>query len=531
PLRPEESRKHFRVPDGFRIDLIAAEPLIADPSCVAWDERGRLFVTEIQGYNLEGHLDITELNKSGQLDRAIRRVRVGPEMKKRARQGQTGRLKWLRDTDGDGRMDDAVVWADDIPAAYGLVPARGGLIVTAAPHILFLADRDGDGIPEIRETLFTGFRLGEMERGINNPVWGPDNWIYAGQGWSGGSITGPGMKETVKLGRTDFRFKPDGSALEPVSGANHTFGMTFDDVGNRWLITTATHARYAAPLPHRYLIRNPHVATPKTTIDAANYRTTYPISQPHPWRRKRSEDERWVTFYGSHETRPNGNFTSACGQLIYRGGLFPAAYEGNHFSCDPQQNMIHRCLVQREGAGLRVRRPAEQASSEFLASTDGWYRPNNLRTGPDGALYIVDMYREIIEDYSAIPRDLQQQYGLLNGDDRGRVWRLAPENDPPTSIEMPTETSWVEQLSHRNHWWRETAQRLLVEGNDVRESGRVRNLVLDPKSPTGTRVQGLYVLKAFNVLDAPLLQAVIGDKDPALRLHTSSTCPSWHTAY
>ena len=125
PLSPAESKKQFQLPAGFRIDLIASEPLIADPSGIAWDEHGRLFVTEIHGYNLEGHLDITELNRSGKLDTAIRRVRVGAEMKTEARKKQTGSLKLLRDRDGDGRMDEAITWADDIPAAYGVVPARG----------------------------------------------------------------------------------------------------------------------------------------------------------------------------------------------------------------------------------------------------------------------------------------------------------------------------------------------------------------------------------------------------------------------
>jgi putative membrane-bound dehydrogenase-like protein len=434
PLPPAESKKHFTLPEGFRIDLVAAEPLIRDPSCVAWDAGGRLFVTEIHGYNLEGHLDVTELNRAGKLDTAIRRVRVGPELKQKAQSGQTGSLKLLLDTDGNGRMDTVIPWAEDIPAAYGVVAVNGGVIVTAAPHILFFADTDGDNKPDVRRTLFTGFTIGEMERAINNPVIGPDGWIYTSQGWGGGTISGPDLAEPVKMGRTDFRFKPDGSAIEPVSGSNHTFGMAFDDAGNRFLITTSRPALYAAPLPYAYLKRNPHVATPELTITASNYHNTFPSSRPHPWRRKRGADPRWVRFYGAGEAKPNGNFTSACGQQVYRAKLFPEKYHGNYFCCDPQQSMVHRALIERDGPGIRVRRHPEQANAEFLTSSDGWFRPNNLRVGPDGALYIVDMYREIIEDYSAIPRYLQQQYGLLNGDDRGRIWRLAPEDSPPRPL-------------------------------------------------------------------------------------------------
>lgn len=520
PLSPAESQKHFQLPDGFRIDLIASEPLIADPSCVAWDEHGRMFVTEIHGYNLEGQLDVNELNKTGELDTAVRRIHVGPAMKAKAREGQHGSLKWLRDTDGDGRMDEAITWADDIPAAYGVVAALGGVIVTAEPHIYFFADRDGDGQVDERKILFSGFGHGEMERGINNPVWGPDNWIYAGQGWGGGTITGPNLKQPVQIGRTDFRFKPDGSALEAVSGSNHTFGMSFDDFGNRWLITTSQPARYAAPLEQRYLIRNPHVASPDTTVGASPYGNCFPISEPHPWRRKRGADPRWVKFYGAGEAKPNGNFTSACGQQIYRADLFPEKFFGNHFCCDPQQSMVHRSLISRDGAGLRTRRPDEHADSEFLASSDGWFRPNNLRVGPDGALYIVDMYREIIEDYSAIPRYLQQQYGLLNGDDRGRIWRLAPVDSAPAPLVIGDEVAMVAQLRHPNAWWRETAQRLLIERQaGGQELAAIRELAIDGAAPYQARIAALATLDGLGAPTHAEILAALGSPHPALRVH------------
>ena len=515
PLSPGESKKHFQLPEGFRIDLVASEPLIADPSCVAWDEQGRMFVTEIHGYNLEGHLDVTELNKTGELDTAVRRIHVDAAMKAKAREGQRGSLKLLRDTDGDGRMDKSITWADDLPAAYGVVAALGGVIVTAEPHIYFFADRNGDDKPDERKILFSGFGHGEMERAINNPVWGPDNWIYAGQGWGGGTITGPNLKEPVKIGRTDFRFKPDGSALEAVSGSNHTFGMSFDDFGNRWLITTSHPARYAAPLPHRYLIRNPHVASPETTVGASSYGNCFPTSQPHPWRRKRGADPRWVKFYGAGEAKPNGNFTSACGQQIYRAELFPEEYFGNHFCCDPQQSLVHRSLISRDGAGLRTRRPEAHADSEFLSSSDGWFRPNNLRVGPDGALYIVDMYREIIEDYSAIPRYLQQQYGLLNGDDRGRIWRLAPIDSAPAPVVLG-DVATVAHLRNSNAWWRETAQRLLVEKKGGGKE--LRALALDVKAPFQSRIAALYALDALGGPIGDELIAALADASPALRL-------------
>src|SRR2546430_11496661 len=178
PRTPEQSAAAFKLPEGFRLEVVASEPLIASPSAVCWDERGRMFVSELHGYNLAGQLDIEELNKTGQLDTQVRRVQADEKFKIAAKPGTYGVVKLLRDTNGDGRMDQAEVWATNLPPAYGLVPARGGVIVACAPDIVFLSDRDGDGRAEVQEQLFTGFRTGALERGINAPQWGIDGWIY-----------------------------------------------------------------------------------------------------------------------------------------------------------------------------------------------------------------------------------------------------------------------------------------------------------------------------------------------------------------
>ena len=207
---PEQSAAAFKLPAGFRMEVIASEPLLASPSGICWDERGRMFVSELHGYNLAGQLDIEELNKSGKLDTQVRRVQADEKFKKAAEAGTFGVIKLLRDTDGDGRMDRATVFATNLPPAYGLVPARGGVIVACAPHILFFADRDGDGKAEVRETLFTGFGTGELERGINAPQWGADGWIYFGRGWNGGPITGPKLAKPMNLPGSNFRIRADG---------------------------------------------------------------------------------------------------------------------------------------------------------------------------------------------------------------------------------------------------------------------------------------------------------------------------------
>lgn len=529
PLSPAESRAHFQLPEGFDIALVASEPLIRDPSAILFDFRGRFFVSELHGYNLEGHLDVVELNKTGELDREVRRVRADDRHFAAAKRQRYGVVKQLVDANGDGQLDQALSWADDLPPCYGMVAYRDGLIVVCGPDIVFLADRDGDGQAEIRELLFTGFDVDVMERAINNPRWGLDGWIYVAAGGPPGPITGPHLNGPVALGRTDFRFLPDGTAIEPVTGTNGTFGLALTDYDERFLITTSRHARYAIPLPHRYLRRNPYVPTPDETATAADYHQVFPASEPHPWRTARGANPAWVKFYGAHEATPNGNFTSGCGQMIYGGDLFPDAFDGNHFCCDPSQNLVHRSVVRRDGAGFQVHRAAGEETREFLASTDRWHRPMNLATGPDGAIYIVDLYREIIEDYSAIPRYLQQQYGLIEGHDRGRIWRLAPVGADLTAPPDLTKASLADLsalLSHGNRWRRQAGQRLLIERNATSAGDELRLLATGAPS-AASRLRALYTLAALEILTPSDVRQALRDPHYQVRIHALRLCERW----
>lgn len=529
PLAPEESRRQFSLPDDLRIELVASEPLVADPTAIAFDERGRLYVGELHGYNLEGYLDIVELNKTGTLDREVRRVQASPPAVAAAKQETYGTVKLLIDDNGDGRMDRASVWADRLPPMYGVVPARGGLIVTCPPDIIYLADRDGDGKAEVRETLFTGFDLVVMDRGINSPCWGLDNWIYVAWYARGeGEITGPRLPRPLRIAHTDFRFKPDGSTIEPVTGTSGTLGQTFDDFGDRFL---SPHAMYAVPLPYHYLARNPFAAAPEGVANAADYNRVYPSSQPDPWRLARSKDPAWVKFYGKSETTPQGYFTAACGQMIYRADDLPESYHGNLFCCEPAGNLVHRGTVEREEAGFRVRRAPGEEQSEFLTSTDSWFRPVNLATGPDGAIYLVDMYREIIEDYSAIPRFLQQQYveSLIKGHDRGRIWRIvAKDAGKPVGVDFAgaSEEKLVDELSAGNAWRRETAQRLLTERGDKAAKEPLRALVRNGRTPQA-RLHALYTLDGLEALRPADVEQALDDGSPGVRLHALRLADPW----
>ena len=490
PRTPEESAAAFKLPAGFRMEVVASEPLIASPSGICWDARGRMFVSELHGYNLAGQLDIEELNKSGKLDTQVRRVQADAKFKQAAERGTFGVVKLLTDTNGDGRMDQATVFADGLPPVYGLVPARGGIIVACAPHIIFLKDSNGSGKADVREILFTGFGTGELERGINAPQWGADGWIYFGRGWPGGPITGPKLAQPVSLPGSDFRIRADGSAIEPVTGQTDTFGFAFTEAGDRFTVTT-TSSFFVAPLPWRYLVRNPDAAASSLQVNTGD-RRAYSLSKPHPWRQKRADDPEYFKYYksryGAAESEADGWFTAMCGPLLYQDNVLPGL-RGQYFVCEPSGNLIHRSLIEADGPALNLRRAPGEEKSEFAATTDQWSHPMHLLHGPDGAIWVVDYYREIIEDYSAIPRHLQQQYGLYAGHERGRVYRLTHRDTPragglqPPSVGNNSAKSADAIRRHDDMsqldakllareaaspllWRRQTAQRLLTERAD-----------------------------------------------------------------
>jgi putative membrane-bound dehydrogenase-like protein len=438
----------------------------------------------------------------------------------------------LEDTKGDGRFDRMTVFADHLPPCYGVVPAGDGVIAICAPDIVFLADRDGDGKAEVKEKLFTGFGVGEIWTRISNPRWGVDNWIYVASGaTSGGTITGPHLKNEIRLGNTGFRFKPDGSRLEPVSGGTSGFGLAFDDWGDRFLVTNQQHALYVAPLPYQALARNPYSAAVNPIVNISSYghpAKVFPTSKPDPWRRKRGEQPEWVKFYGSAETDA-GLFTSACAPVLYQADLFPEPYRGNHFSCEPAQNLVHRCLLEPKGAGFTVKRA--DADKEFLTSTDAWFRPVNLSVGPEGAVYLVDMYREIIEDYSAIPRYLQQQYveGLKNGYDKGRIWRVLAGDATPerkANLAKADANDLVAELASPNVWRRITAQRLLVERQEKKAAPALKELARKGPTPQA-RLHALHTLDGLSALEPELVKRMLGDEHHGVRVNALQLAERW----
>ncbi|WP_437222102.1 PVC-type heme-binding CxxCH protein [Planctomicrobium sp. SH661] len=531
PKTPAESQKCFHVPDGFRLELIACEPVTQQPSGVCWDAHGHLYVSELHGYNLEGHYDILELNKTGKLDRVVQRIQASSEAKEAAKPGVYGTVKRLQDTDGDGVMDKAVVFADRLLPCYGICPARDGIIAVCTTDILFLADRDGDGEAEIREVLYSGFSIDALDRSINSPQWGADGWITVSMSGHAGWITGPQLTEPTYIPNTDFRMKDDGSAIEPIPGISYTFGATFTERGERIVNQTVNPAVMVAPISWRYLARNPDFAASGLELPS-EIQVAYPLSKPHPWRTHRAADPGFSKFYmdsyGIAETAPNGYFTSACTPLVYRDNVLPGLH-GELLICEPSQNMVFRGLLTREETRLLLSRIPEEQQSEFLASTDSWFNPISLSLGPDGYIYIVDYYREIIEDYSAVPRYLQQQYGLANGNDYGRVWRLTHcDAHPLPMVDMtrfPPE-ELVEELASPGLWHRQTARRLLVEQRQNSAGPAIARLANESSSPEVV-INALQTLAELNVLQVQTVLETLSAADAGVRIAAMRLAEPW----
>ena len=526
PLAVEEAAREFRVPNGYRVEVVASEPLIHEPTGVCWDARGRMFVCELHGYNLAGQLDIEALNKTGQLDHIVRRLDADEETKKRARAETYGTVKQLVDSDGDGDglMDKAAVWADRLPACHGVCAAGDGIIVTCAPDIIFLADRDGDGKAEVRELLFTGFTDDMLERSISAPQWGIDGWVYVGRGGAGCTVKGPHLKQPVELPYTDFRFKPDGSAIEPVTGSSRSMGFAITESGDRYVMNTNVPAIFAAPIPWHYLTRNPHVAVTSLDRKAADYNRAYPTSQPHPWRTRRADDPGFAKYftkrYGAAEAVASGYFTSCCSPLVYQGQAL-AELNGQYLVCEPAQNLLHRGILSRDGSAMQMQRAPGEEEAEFLTSLDAWFHPIALAHGPDDRIYITDFYREIIEDYSAIPRYLQQQYELTHGQDRGRIWRLTHRDAPPAKpfdMSRLSAEDLAAELGSPTFWRRETARRLLVEQGA--KSVAPELVKLASTSDSAPAILGaLYALRSIGPIDTALLERMLAHPQAAVRVH------------
>ena len=430
PLSVEASLARLQLAPGLQIEVAAAEPEVIDPVAVRFDERGRMWVVEMRDYP-HGPPDGEE---------------------------PLSRIKVLEDQDGDGRFETSRVFADKLLFATGLQPWRGGVIVTLAGRVAYLKDSDGDGRADQNETWFTGFAEQNTQLRANHPRFALDNHIYIANGLRGGSVVGTRGSDNrpVSLSGKDFRFHPTTFSYEAVTGVGQ-FGLTFDDFGNRFVCSNRNPLLQIV-LEDRFIRRNPSFAPTAATHDVATAGAEsriYAISRA------------WTT-----SNLHAGQFTAACGVLIYRGDALPSEFYSNGFTCDPTGNLVHREIVRPEGS-IFVSKPAREGV-EFLASDDEWFRPVNLSNGPDGSLYVVDMHRAVIEHPQWMPEELKERPDLLLGADRGRIYRVraatAPHHPQP-ELGSATSGQLATLLEHGNAWHRETASAIAVLNDRIIRSG------------------------------------------------------------
>lgn len=481
PLSPVDAQKAFVLADSsLRIELAAAEPEVIDPVAIRFDEDGRMWVVEMRDYPLG--------NPTG--GEPLSRIRV------------------LEDKDGDGRFETATTFAEKLLFVTGMQPWKGGVFVTLSGRLAYMKDTDGDGRADVDETWFEGFAELNTQLRANHPRLGLDNWIYVANGLRGGKVVNRKLNEPepINISGMDFRFDPLTGKAEAVSG-NGQFGLCFDDWGNRFNCSNRNPVRHVV-IEDRYLKANPGVTVPATVNDVAAFgeqSRIFPISRA------------WTT-----SNLHAGQFTAACGVYIYRGDLLPAEFKGNVFTCDPTGNLIHREIMQPAGPTFTSKSAYE--GKEFLASPDEWFRPVNMELGPDGALYVVDMYRCVIEHPDFVPDELKRRPDLRLGDDRGRIWRIVPADTSPKRerrARVPEHSKLSSEVlvalfEHPNAWRRETAQRLLLERGSGDAISNLRRFATQSKASQG-RARALWTMAGWNQLEADDLLPALADSDPHVR--------------
>ena len=499
PVEAREASKTFRLKKGFEIELAAAEPEVVDPVSMSFDANGRLYVVEMIGYS-------------------------------ERRQDKVGRVRLLEDTDGDGRYDKATVFAAGLAWPTAVICYDGGVFVVVTPDLLYFRDTDDDGVADQRRVIFTGFGKGRsrlnMQALPNSLRWGLDNRIHGATSSNGAVLTRPGdenFKPVILNGR-DFSFDPLKLDLRPESGGGQ-HGASFDDHGRRYVSSNSNHlqaivfdSRYAAN--SRYAMPNPRVGIAADGSAAEVFR----ISPDEPWRIVRTRWRIAAHVRGPVEGggRVSGYFTAATGVTIYRGHAFGKDYVGNAFVADAGSNLVHRKVIKNgEGILPRGERPTDEIATEFLASTDNWFRPVQLSNGPDGCLYILDMYREVIEHPWSLPQGIKKHLDLNSGNDRGRIWRIVPDGFERPALPRLGDASLkelVSNLSSPNAWLRMTSSRLLFERRDPGIVPALSQLLAKGTAHLG-RLHALYALAGLDKLEVEQLLGALGDKHPVIREH------------
>jgi putative membrane-bound dehydrogenase-like protein len=489
-----EARDTLVVAPGHAIELMAAEPLLASPVAVAWDEDGRLFVAEMRGYSED--------------------------------QGERlSRVSQLHDDDGDGRPDRATVYAEGLAWPTAVCCWDGGVFVGDAPDILYLRDTDGDGAADERRVVFTGFGTSNVQGLLNSFAFGLDGRIHGAASSTGGTVhrvgdDGRPVGAAVALAGRDFSFDPRLLDLRPeTGGVQH--GRSFDDAGDVYLCSNSNHA-VRAMIEERFLSRNPSFTPPagkeSIAVDGPQAEV-FRVSPIEPWRVLRTRLRASGIVPGTVEGggRPGGYFTGATGITIVRGDAC-GDLAGMLVVGDVGSNLVHRKRIVPHGAGVRAERI--DRGSELVASRDIWFRPVQFANAPDGGLWIIDMQREVIEHPASLPPAIKRHVDLTSGRDAGRLWRISAadaRSRVAPRLSMATDDDLVTLLDHANGWHRDTAHRLLLSRRAVAAVPALRRLLLDAGTTDLGRQHAAFALAALGGLGAEHLAACLDARSPLVR--------------
>ena len=488
PLSAIESLSLIHIAEGYQVELVAAEPQVMDPVGIDWDDQGRLWVVEMADYpyGIDGQ------GKPG------------------------GRVRYLTDTDGDGLYDRTQLFLDNLSFPTSVMPWKNGVLITAAPDILYAEDTDHDGRADRTEVLYKGFMEGNQQLRVNGLRFGLDGWVYGANGGhhpgfgKDNTITATSSGKTFRLGSRDFRFHPELATIDPLSGPSQ-YGRVRDDWGN-WFGVQNSH-----PLWHY-------------VFEDSDYRSNPHMTLPEPRRQLRETNAR--VFINKpiqkrfHSFEQSGRFTSACGPSIYRDRLlFENEVGTTHaFTCEPFHNVVQHHLLMDDGVSFEGRRGESANQKDFFASADRWCRPVLTRTGPDGALYVVDMYRYMIEHPDWLPSEGKEELRPFyrSGETMGRIYRIKPEKP---DLSAPRR-SWyrlsdsIESLSSRNGRVRDMAQQRIVHSHQIQKAPQIRHLLRNHHYPE-VRISALATLAGLDKLsDIDLLEAS-RDSDSRIRSHAA----------
>ena len=470
PLSPEEALKQIAVGAEFIVEQVASEPLIQDPVNFAFDSQGRLWVVEMRDYPL------------------------GVE--------NGGCIKILTDNDRDGRMDSATVFLDNLSYPNSVFPYRDGAIVACAPEVFFAADRDGDGRAEYRETLISGFPAANPQHRVNGFTFGLDGKLYLSSGSEAAEIHMIGSAESLRASGRDLALDLSQRRLEFVSGP--TQYIRGRDDFNRWFGNANNEPMYQYVIDDRYQQRSGR------SVDSLRQFLTTPAVGPRVFPLS-SADGRFNDVFSANR------FTSACSSVICRTPGCGPEMLGAAMICEPVHNLVHRSRLQLDGAALQGERFQQDTQSEWVRSSDPWFRPVRVETGPDGAVWIADMYRLVIEHPQWIPEAWQARIDLRGGADKGRIYRIRRRDFPaqPLPVLNPKDTaSILAALQSEVGPQRDLAQQWFIENkpNDLRD--KIIESMRSHKEPR-IRLQMMATLDCCGWLDDSMLSDRIQKEESA----------------